>query len=90
MQVPAVEITYGLERILMALQKVQHFKDIRYTDGVAYGELFMQGEVEMSHYNMEEATLDDLQTRFKLFEKLRSARLLSRRRPRHGHGRETW
>lgn len=26
---PAVEITYGLERILMALQGVNHFKDIR-------------------------------------------------------------
>jgi glycyl-tRNA synthetase len=27
--VPAVEITYGLERILMSLQGVNHFKDIR-------------------------------------------------------------
>lgn len=26
---PAVEITYGLERILMSLQGVKHFKDIR-------------------------------------------------------------
>lgn len=26
---PAVEITYGLERILMALQGVTNFKDIR-------------------------------------------------------------
>ena len=26
---PAVEITYGLERILMGLQGVKHFKDIR-------------------------------------------------------------
>jgi glycyl-tRNA synthetase len=26
---PAVEITYGLERILMALQGVKHFSDIR-------------------------------------------------------------
>ena len=26
---PAVEITYGLERILMARQGVKHFKDIR-------------------------------------------------------------
>lgn len=27
---PAVEITYGLERILMSLQGVKHFKDIRW------------------------------------------------------------
>eukprot|EP00959_Pyramimonas_sp_CCMP1952_P378737 7933656-Pyramimonas_sp.AAC.1 len=39
----AVEITYGLERIIMALQGVEHFKDIRYTDGgITYGELFLQ------------------------------------------------
>jgi hypothetical protein len=29
---PAVEITYGLERILMSLQGVKHFKDIRYAN----------------------------------------------------------
>lgn len=29
LEVPAVEITYGLERILMARQGVKHFKDIR-------------------------------------------------------------
>jgi glycyl-tRNA synthetase len=34
-----VEITYGLERILMALQGVRHFKDIPFTDSVAYGEV---------------------------------------------------
>lgn len=30
---PAVEITYGMERILMALQGVKHFKDIRWGSG---------------------------------------------------------
>jgi len=30
---PAVEITYGLERILMSLQGVKHFKDIRWGAG---------------------------------------------------------
>lgn len=39
---PAVEITYGLERIVMALQGVAHFKDIAYNAGVTYGELFLQ------------------------------------------------
>lgn len=67
--VPSVEITYGLERILMALQGVSHFKDIRYGGGVTYGELFMQNEVEMSKYNMDDANLDDLRERFALFDK---------------------
>jgi glycyl-tRNA synthetase alpha subunit len=39
---PAVEITYGMERILMSLQGVNHFKDIRYNEKVTYGELFLQ------------------------------------------------
>lgn len=43
----AVEITYGLERIIMNLQNVKHFKDIRYTDALTYGELFMQNEYEV-------------------------------------------
>jgi glycyl-tRNA synthetase len=69
--VPSVEITYGLERILMAMQGVSHFKDIQYGGGVTYGELFMQNEVEMSKYNLDEANLDDLRARFALFSKAR-------------------
>ena len=66
-----MEITYGLERILMAMQRVAHFRDIRYSAGVAYGELFMQSEVEMSHYNLEKANVADLQQRFALFDAVR-------------------
>ncbi|CAK7347748.1 unnamed protein product [Dovyalis caffra] len=40
----SVEITYGLERILMLLQGVDHFKKIRYADGITYGELFLENE----------------------------------------------
>ena len=47
---PSVEITYGMERILMALQGVRHFKDIEYAPGLTYGELFGQTEYEMSRY----------------------------------------
>lgn len=71
LEVPAVEITYGLERILMALQGVDHFKDIRFADGVTYGELFMQNEYEMSVYNLEAATTGGLRQHFALFEKVR-------------------
>jgi glycyl-tRNA synthetase len=70
--VPAVEITYGLERILMARQGVHHFKDIEYGTGVTYGELFLQNEFEMSRYYLEEASLDDLRIRFSLFEQVRA------------------
>lgn len=68
---PAVEITYGLERILMNLQGVSHFKDIQYAPGITYGELFMQNEYEMSVYNLDEADVEDQRARFALFEKVR-------------------
>jgi glycyl-tRNA synthetase len=52
---PSVEITYGLERILMALQGVRHFKDIGYAGGISYGEVFGQAEYEMSRYYLDDA-----------------------------------
>ncbi len=51
----SVEITYGVERILMALQGVRHFKDIGYAPGVSYGEVFGQAEYEMSRYYLHDA-----------------------------------
>jgi glycyl-tRNA synthetase len=52
---PSVEITYGIERILMALQDVRHFKDIAYAPGISYGEVFGQAEYEMSRYYLDDA-----------------------------------
>ena len=67
--VPAVEITYGLERIIMALQGVDHFKDIIYAPGVTYGEMFLQNEYEMSVYNLDVAEVEGQRSRFDLYEK---------------------
>ncbi|CAO2824626.1 unnamed protein product [Amaranthus hypochondriacus] len=64
----SVEITYGLERILMLLQGVDHFKKIQYADGITYGELFAENEKEMSAYYLEHATVDQIQKHFDLFE----------------------
>ncbi len=52
---PSVEITYGMERIMMALQGVTHFKDIEYAPGVRYGEVFGTAEYQMSRYYLDEA-----------------------------------
>lgn len=71
LEVPAVEITYGLERILMALQGATHFKDIRYNGNVSYGELFLQNEHEMSVFNLEEADTSVLRQHFALYEQVR-------------------
>lgn len=78
--IPAVEITYGLERILMALQGVSHFKDIRYTDSITYGEMFMQNECEMGRYNLDLADVETQRKRFDLYN-AEAKRLLEQRLP---------
>ena len=65
-----VELTYGMERILMAVQGVTHFKDIVYAtkpDGsvITYGEAFGQSEHEMSRYYLDDA---DVATNRALYE----------------------
>ncbi|ABD10653.1 glycyl-tRNA synthetase, beta subunit [Frankia casuarinae] len=54
----SVEITYGVERILMALQGVRHFSEIAYAPGISYGEVFGQAEYEMSRYYLDDADID--------------------------------
>ncbi|MCO5310225.1 MAG: glycine--tRNA ligase subunit alpha, partial [Austwickia sp.] len=63
----SVEITYGLERILMALQGVSHFKDIRYTDDIAYGELVGEAEREMSRFYLDDADVEAQRQLFELY-----------------------
>jgi glycyl-tRNA synthetase len=54
----SVEITYGIERIIMALQEKTHFKEIEYAPGVSYGEVFGQAEYEMSRYYLDDADVE--------------------------------
>jgi glycyl-tRNA synthetase alpha chain len=58
------EITYGIERIAMYLQGVDSIYDLVWAVGpagkVSYGDVFHQNEVEMSHYNFEEADVEHL------------------------------
>ncbi|XP_072994242.1 glycine--tRNA ligase, chloroplastic/mitochondrial 2 isoform X1 [Typha latifolia] len=68
LQPVSVEITYGLERILMLLQGVDHFKKIQYADGITYGELFLENEKEMSAYYLEHANVDYIQRHFQSSE----------------------
>ncbi|PKU86358.1 Glycine--tRNA ligase 2, chloroplastic/mitochondrial [Dendrobium catenatum] len=68
LQPVSVEITYGLERILMLLQEVDHFKNIKYTDGITYGEIFLENEKEMSAYYLEHASVEHVLKQFENFE----------------------
>ncbi|HEX3425209.1 MAG TPA: glycine--tRNA ligase [Acidimicrobiales bacterium] len=76
----SVEITYGLERILMALQDVDHFKNIAYAPGVSYGEIFAQPEFEMSTYYLDEADVETQRRLFDLYQ-AEALRLLDKRLP---------
>ncbi|WP_370069179.1 glycine--tRNA ligase [Streptacidiphilus sp. MAP5-3] len=76
----SVEITYGLERILMALQGVSHFKDIVYAPGVTYGEVFGQAEYEMSRYYLDDADVDTNRELFEAYAR-EARRLLDLRLP---------
>src|SRR4030042_352702 len=51
----AVEITYGVERIAMYLQGVDNVFDLQWGQGVTYGDVHFQGEVEFCRYNFQEA-----------------------------------
>jgi glycyl-tRNA synthetase alpha chain len=48
-----VEITYGLERLAMYVQKKDSVYDILYNDEVTYGDLFKDGERQFSTYHFE-------------------------------------
>ncbi|HEY8496614.1 MAG TPA: glycine--tRNA ligase subunit alpha [Limnochordales bacterium] len=61
----SVEITYGLERLAMYLQGVDNVFDIVWVDGVTYGDVYHQNEVEQSRYNFEAA---DTSLLFQLFD----------------------
>ena len=62
------EITYGLERLAMYLQGVESVYDLVYTDGLKYGDVFHQNEVEQSTYNFEHSNVDFLFSAFNAHE----------------------
>ena len=65
--VPA-EITYGIERLAMYVQKVDNVYDLNWSGNVTYGDVHLQGEIEHSHYNFEIADTDMLFQLFAMYE----------------------
>lgn len=64
----AVELTYGMERIVMYLQKVRSVWDIDW-DGIhTYGDLFARPELEHCIYNFELADVDRLDQMYNIYE----------------------
>ena len=76
------EITYGIERLAMHLQKKENIFDLTWSRstnnlcGLTYGDIFHQNEVEQSKYNFEKSSTDLLLKNFENYE-TESSRLLA-------------
>jgi len=64
----SVELTYGLDRIAIALQGVDSFRDIRWNEALTAGDVNLQAEQEHSRYYFEVADVARLQEMYDLFE----------------------
>jgi glycyl-tRNA synthetase alpha chain len=60
------ELTYGLERLAMYLQRVDNVFDLEWVKGVTYRDVFHRNEVEQSKYNFEAADVGAL---FEIFNR---------------------
>lgn len=63
-----VELTYGLERIAMYLQKKKSVYDLTWSDGVTYGDVYRESEAEWSRYNFDVADTELLVNQFDNYE----------------------
>jgi glycyl-tRNA synthetase alpha chain len=72
------ELTYGLERIAMFIQKVDSIFDIQWTKDVKYGDIFLPFEQEHSVYNFEAARTEQIDQLFNIYEE-EAQYLLSRK-----------
>ena len=65
------ELTYGLERLAMYIQGVDNVYDLAWnSEGVKYGDIFLQNEKEQSKYNFEKSNPNILIKNFKELELL--------------------
>ncbi len=71
----SVELTYGLERIAMYLQGVDHAFDVEYAPGVTMGALRGDFEAQHCRYNFEESDAELQRLLFEKFE-IEARRLL--------------
>ncbi len=68
----SLELAYGLERLAMFLQRVNHFTELRWNNPreseknklLTYGDIYLMNEVEMSFFNFEHADINGLRQQF--------------------------
>jgi glycyl-tRNA synthetase len=64
----SVELTYGLDRIAIALQRVHGFTEIRWNERFTAGDVNLQAEQEHSKYYFEIADVERVRQMYDLFE----------------------
>ncbi len=65
----AVEITYGIERIVLALQGKDAVWDIDWVNGLTYGDVLLQQEIEHCHYYFNVADVEALRAVYNTYER---------------------
>jgi glycyl-tRNA synthetase alpha chain len=71
----SVELTYGIERLSLYLQGVESVFDLKWGDGLTYGELFHTAEAQGSRYNFEKSDAAQLLQTFEGCEREANALL---------------
>lgn len=64
----SVEITYGVERILIALQGVDSVWNIEWNKGLHYEDMLLQSEIEHCHYYFNVASVEQLRETYNVYE----------------------
>ncbi len=63
----SLEITYGLERLCMFLQKVENVYEMKWKNDLTYGDVHKKGEFEWSRFNFELADVNKLKNLFDIY-----------------------
>lgn len=63
------ELTYGLERLATYIQNKDSVFDIAWVGDITYGDVYLQNEIEYSHYNFTVADIEALQVWFEMYER---------------------
>jgi glycyl-tRNA synthetase len=65
----SVELTYGLDRIALALQRVDSVWEMEYGAGISYENVLLQGEIEHCQYYFNVADVEDIKTVYEVYER---------------------
>ncbi len=65
----SVELTYGIERIAAFLEGVNTIYDVRWTDGLSYGDVRLAEEEQLSSYSFDHADIAATRQMFELSER---------------------